>query len=142
MGSSCLGIMPVGTEQWHAKIGHFNGCLRYAVIKLKLNLFHSMASVSQVLLFLLAIILQHISKDNTASCFLTSFVLLSHLLSKNSHFMLFVYVSNSDISLNRFLICIILLIWSMYPLVILYYTTHWLFYTAASTFALTWRYRK
>ena len=35
--------------------------------------------------------------------------------------MLFVYVSNSDISLNRFLLCIILLIWSVYyPLVILY----------------------
>ena len=35
-----------------------------------------MASVSQVLVFLLAILLQFISKDNTASCFLTCFVFI------------------------------------------------------------------
>ena len=38
--------MPVDAEQWHAEIGKFNGCLHYAVIKLKLNLFHDMASVN------------------------------------------------------------------------------------------------
>ena len=48
----------------------------YAVIKLKLNLFHIMTNVSHVLLFLLAILLQCISRDNTVSCFLTSFVFI------------------------------------------------------------------
>ena len=38
-------------------------------MKLKLNLFHNMTSVSQVLVFLLAILLQCISKDDIASCF-------------------------------------------------------------------------
>ena len=61
--------MPVDTEQWHAEIGNFNGCLHYAVIKLKLNLFHIMTGANQVLVFLLAIPLQRISKDNTAYCF-------------------------------------------------------------------------
>ena len=66
--------MPVDAEQWRAEIGNFNGCLHYAVIKLKLNLSHIMTSVSQVLVFLLAILLQWISKDSTASCFLSFFV--------------------------------------------------------------------
>ena len=39
--------MPVDAEQWHAEIGNFNGCLHYAVIMLKLNLFHIMTSASQ-----------------------------------------------------------------------------------------------
>ena len=46
--------------------------------------------------------------------------LLCHLLSQNSLFILFVYVSNSDISLNRFLLCIIL-IWSVYYLLVISY---------------------
>ena len=66
--------MPGDAEQWRAEIGNFNGCLHYAVVKLKLNLSHAMTSVSQVLVFLLAILLQWISKDNTASCFLTFFL--------------------------------------------------------------------
>ena len=49
--------MPVDAEQWRAEIGNFNGCLHYAVIKLKLKLFHIMTNVSQVLVFLLAILL-------------------------------------------------------------------------------------
>ena len=67
---------------WHwamacnAETGKFNGCLHYAVIRLKLNLFHIMASISQVLVFLLAILLQCISKDNAASCFLMLFVFI------------------------------------------------------------------
>ena len=68
--------MPVDTEQWCEEIGNFNACLHYAVIKLKLNLFNIMTSVKQVPLFLLAILLQCISKVNTASCFLTSFVFI------------------------------------------------------------------
>ena len=34
---SYLGIIPVDNEQWHAKIGNFNGCLHYAIIKLKIS---------------------------------------------------------------------------------------------------------
>ena len=68
--------MPVDAEQWRTEIGSFNGCLHYAVIKLKSNLFHIVTSVSQVLMFLLAVLLQYISKHNTASCFLTSFVFI------------------------------------------------------------------
>ena len=74
--SSCLGIMPRETEQWRAQIGNFNGYFHYAVIKLKLNLFHIMTSVIQVLVFLLAILLQYNSKDNAASCFLSTFVFI------------------------------------------------------------------
>ena len=66
--------MQVDAEQWHAEIENFNGRLHYAVIKLKLNVFPIMTSVSQVLVFLLAILLQCISKDSTDSCFLTFFV--------------------------------------------------------------------
>ena len=68
--------MPVDAAQWRAEIGNFNGYLHYAVIKLKLNIFHLMTSVSQVLVFSLAILLQCIWKDNTASCFLTFFVFI------------------------------------------------------------------
>ena len=49
---------------------------RFNFIKLKLNLLHIITSVSQVLVFLLAIPHQCISKDNTGSCFLTSFVFI------------------------------------------------------------------
>ena len=63
--------MPVDAEQQCAKIGNFNGCLHYAVIKLRLNLFNMMTSVSQVLVFL-----QCISKENSASCFLAFFVFI------------------------------------------------------------------
>ena len=61
--------MPLDAEQWRAEIGNSNGCLYYAVIRLKLNLFHIIANVRQVLVFLLVILLQCISKDSTASCF-------------------------------------------------------------------------
>ena len=98
--------MPVDAEQWRAEIGNFNGCLHYAVIKLKLNLFHVMTNVSQFLVFLLAILLQCISKGNTASCFLTYFVFIMSpvVLELTPHA---VCASNSDISLHRFLLCII-----------------------------------
>ena len=51
---------------------YFN--LHYAIIKLKLNLFHIMTSGTKVLLFLLAILLQCISKENNTSYFLRFFV--------------------------------------------------------------------
>ena len=57
--------MPVDTEQWHAETGNFNGCLYYAIVKLKLNLFNIMLSVRQVLTFTLAITFQYIFKFNT-----------------------------------------------------------------------------
>ena len=59
--------MPADDEQLRAEIGSFNGCLHYAVIKPKLNLFHIMTSISQIVVFLITILLQYISKDNTAS---------------------------------------------------------------------------
>ena len=75
--------MPVDTEKSGVKIGKFNWCLHYAIIKLKSNLFHITASVSQVLVFLLAILLQWILNDNTAACFLTSSVfILSPVVSE------------------------------------------------------------
>ena len=71
--------MPVDTEKWRK----FNWCLRYPIIKLKSNLFPITASVSQVLVFLLAILLQWILNDNTAACFLTSSVfILSPVVSE------------------------------------------------------------
>ena len=74
-GSSCLKIIPDDAEQWHAEIRNFNLCLHYPAISLTLNLFHIMTSAYQVLVFLHAILLQCISKENTASHFLISFVL-------------------------------------------------------------------
>ena len=75
--------MPVDTEKSGVKIGKFNWCLHYAIIKLKSNLFPITASVSQVLVFLLAILLQWILNDNTAACFLTSSVfILSPVVSE------------------------------------------------------------
>ena len=68
-------MIPLDSEQWHTEIENFNGCLHYAVTRLKLNLFHMKTSVSQVLVFLLAILLQCISK-NTTSCVLTVFVFI------------------------------------------------------------------
>ena len=71
--------MPVDTEKWRK----FNWCLHYPIIKLKSNLFPITASVSQVLVFLLAILLQWILNDNTAACFLTSSVfILSPVVSE------------------------------------------------------------
>ena len=62
----------------------------------------------QILVILLAILLQCISKDNTASWFSTSVVfIMSPVVSELtviSHYMLLFYVSDSDISLNRFLL--------------------------------------
>ena len=92
------------------KNGNFNGCLHYAVIKPKLSLFHIMASVTQVLVLLLAILLQCISKENTASCFLTSFVFIMSLVASKLTYHAVCLFSNSDTSLNRFLLCRILLI--------------------------------
>ena len=66
-GSSCLGIMPVHTEQFLAEIRNFNGYLHCVCSKLKLHLFHIMTSISQILVFLLVILLQCISKDSTSS---------------------------------------------------------------------------
>ena len=78
--------MPVDTEQWIPEIGNFNGCLHYAVIKLKLNLFNAMTSVSRIPVFLLAIQLQCISKYNNSSCFLTSFLfIMSPVVSELTH---------------------------------------------------------
>ena len=68
--------MLVDAEQWRAEIENFNRYLHYAVIKLKLNLFDMMTYVSQVLVFLRAILLQYISNDNTVSCFLTFFIFI------------------------------------------------------------------
>ena len=47
--------MPVDIEQWHAEIGNFNGCLHYAIVKLGLNLFNIMLSVSQVFTFIVVL---------------------------------------------------------------------------------------
>ena len=58
-------IMPVDNERCRAEIGNFNKCLHYAFNKLKINLFNIMTSVSQVLVFLLAIQLyNHSMMDN------------------------------------------------------------------------------
>ena len=48
--------MPVDTEQWHAEIGNFNGCLNYAIVKLEISLFNFIIRVSQVFALILAII--------------------------------------------------------------------------------------
>lgn len=73
--------MPVDTEQWHAKTGNFNGCLYYAIVKLKLNLFNIMLSVRQVLTFTLAITFQYIFKFNTVSTFFNYFLYMFCYLS-------------------------------------------------------------
>ena len=99
--------MPVDTKQWHAEIENFNGCLDYAVIKLKLNLFNIMVSVSHGLVCLLAI-LQCIAKYNTASLFLTSLVLIMSPVVSELRVHDVFYVLNSDISLSRILFCLIL----------------------------------
>ena len=62
-------IMPVDVEQQRAEIGNFNECLLYAVIKIKLNLFHIMTNVRQDLVLFLAILLHCISKDNAVLLF-------------------------------------------------------------------------
>ena len=71
----------------------------------------------QILVIWLAILLQCISKDNTASWFSTSVVfIMSPVVSELtviSHYMLLFYVSDSDISLNRFLLSALLLIISI-----------------------------
>ena len=96
--------MPIDT----AEVWNFNGYLHHAVVHLKLNLFHIMTS--QVLVFLLAILLQCVSKDNTASCFLMPFVFIIVTCCLRTHkFMMFVYVLDSDISLSRFPLYIILI---------------------------------
>ena len=43
--------MSVDTKQWLAQIGNFNRCLHYAVLRLKINLFHIRKNISQVLVF-------------------------------------------------------------------------------------------
>lgn len=81
-GFSCLLIMPIHTEQWQGEIGNFNGCLHHAIIKLKLNLFNIMTTISQVLVFLLAILHPYISKVNIVSCFFFTFCIMSLVASE------------------------------------------------------------
>ena len=52
------------------KIGNTNRCLHSAIVKLELNLFNIMLSVSQVLTLILAIMFEYILKVSTAFCFL------------------------------------------------------------------------
>ena len=82
--------MPVDIEQWQVEIGHFNGCLHHTIVKLKLNLFNIITSVSQVIMFLLAILHLCISKVNIVSCFYYLLYIVCHLLPQNSQFILFV----------------------------------------------------
>ena len=100
-------------------------------------LFHIMTSASQVLVFLLAMPLQCISKDNTASCFLNFFVfIMSPVVSE---FTLHVVCLCFKL---RHLTKQIPTLHNIINLVNVLSTIHWLFYTSASTFASTWRYRK
>ena len=102
-GSSCLEIMPVDAEQEHAEIGNFNGCLHYAVIKLKLSFFHIMTSESQVLVFLPEILIQCISKDNTASCFVKFFIfIMSPVVSELTLHAVCVYFNFSHLTKQIF----------------------------------------
>ena len=68
--------MTIDSELWRAEARDLNGCLHYTIIKQKPNLFKVITSVSQGLLFLLAMLLQCISKISTVSWFLTSFVFI------------------------------------------------------------------
>lgn len=53
----------------HWAMARRNWCLHHAIIKLKLNLFNIITTVSQVIVFLLAILHLCISKVNIVSCF-------------------------------------------------------------------------
>ena len=75
-GCSFCGIMPVDNEQWHAEIGSFNGHFHGVIMKLELNLFNIISSLSQVLAFTFAILFQYISNVATAFHILTYFLYL------------------------------------------------------------------
>ena len=49
-------------EHWYLEIGNFNGSLYHAFAELGLNFLNNMLSVSQVLTFIPAIVLQYILK--------------------------------------------------------------------------------
>ena len=72
-GCSFCGIMPVDIEQWHAEIGSFNGHFHGVIMKLELNLFNIISSLSQVLAFTFAILFQYISNVAAAFHILTIF---------------------------------------------------------------------
>ena len=65
--------MPVNIEQWRAEIGNFNGHFHGIIMKLELNLFNIISSLSQVLAFIFALLFQYISNVHAAFYFLTTF---------------------------------------------------------------------
>ena len=58
--------MLVDIEQWHAKIGSFNGHFYGVIMKLELNLFNIISSLSEVLAIIFALLFQYISNLDTA----------------------------------------------------------------------------
>ena len=65
--------MLVDIEQWRAEIGSFNGHFHGIIMKLELNLFNIISSLSQVLAFIFALLFQYISNVHTAFYFLKIF---------------------------------------------------------------------
>ena len=63
--------MPVDIEQWHTEIGNFNGHFLGVIMKLELNLFNIISSLSQVLAFTFTLLFRYISNMDTAFYFLT-----------------------------------------------------------------------
>ena len=98
-------------------------------------LFHIMTSASQFLVFLLAIPLQCISKDNTASCFFKIFCIYYVTCCLRIH-------TSCCLSMFQILTKQIPILHIIINLVNVLSTSLWLFYTSASTFGSTWRYRK
>ena len=65
--------MSVDIEQWCTEIGNCNGHFHGVIMKLELNLFNIISSLSQVLAFIFALLFQYISNVDTAIYFLTIF---------------------------------------------------------------------
>ena len=89
--------MPVDIEQWCAEIGNFNGHFHGIIMKLELNLFNIISSLSQVLVFIFALLFQYISNVDTAFYFLTKFCvfsLLTVVLKFTVHSIFFIKILN------------------------------------------------
>lgn len=54
--NSHVGIMPVDIEQWRAETGNFNENLHGVIMKLAMNLFNIISSLSQVLAYIFALL--------------------------------------------------------------------------------------
>ena len=89
--------MPVDIEQWYAEIGNFNGHFHGIIMKLELNLFNIISSLSQVLVFIFVLLFQYISNMDTAFYFLTKFCvfsLLTVVLKFTVHSIFFIKIFN------------------------------------------------